>query len=40
MPPVTVAVALLLLHVPPAVVSVSVMDKPVHTVDGPDIVPA
>lgn len=36
----TVATAgLLLLHVPPAVVSVSVMVVPTHTVDGPLIAP-
>ena len=40
MPPVTVAVALLLLHAPPMAGSVSIIVDPTHTPDGPDMVPA
>src|ERR1019366_4639131 len=39
-PPVTVAVALLLLHTPPVVVSVKVIVAPAHRLDAPVIEPA
>ena len=38
-PPTTVAVALLLPQVPPAVVSVKIIDDPIQTFDGPFIAP-
>jgi hypothetical protein len=40
MPPATVAEALLLLHVPPATASVRVIVEPMHTLEGPVILPA
>ena len=39
-PPVTVALALVLFHMPPVTASASVMLDPAHTVDGPVINPA
>ncbi len=39
-PPITVALALLLLQVPPVTLSVNVMDDPTHTPEGPDIIPS
>ena len=39
-PPVTIAVALLLLHTPPAAASLSVITDPAHTPEGPVMVPA
>ena len=39
-PPIAVALVLLLLHIPPAVASVNVMVPPAQTVEGPFIVPA
>ena len=39
-PPTTIARALLLVHVPPVVVSVNVMIEATHTLEGPCIIPA
>jgi hypothetical protein len=38
-PPATIALVLLLLQVPPETVSVSVIDEPVHTLEGPVMIP-
>ena len=39
-PPVTVALVLVLFHMPPVIASASVMLDPAHTVDGPVMDPA
>jgi hypothetical protein len=39
-PPATVALAFVLLHIPPVTVSVKVMSEPIHTLDEPFIMPA
>lgn len=38
-PLITEAVVLLLPHIPPATLSVSVMEEPAHTLDGPFMLP-